>query len=120
MLWQVFTIAWEAAAPPAGAMVVAVALYHATPRARDHLVLFFVLATGKLYTLGLMRTLNARAQLRARMKSYDLGRTSLGDWQWTAATAAGGGMAGGAAAVVNDVRLPASPTRAGRSGDAAV
>lgn len=49
---------------------------------KDHLVLFFVLLTGKLYVIGMLRTLNSRAKLRERMKSHDLGRTSLGDFQW--------------------------------------
>jgi hypothetical protein len=49
---------------------------------KDHLVLFFVLLTGKLYVIGMLRTLNSRVKLRERMKSHDLGRTSLGDFQW--------------------------------------
>jgi hypothetical protein len=51
-------------------------------RSAYHLVVFFVLLTGKLYTLGLLRTLNSRVKLRQRMKSHDMGRTSLSDWQW--------------------------------------
>lgn len=49
---------------------------------QDNLVLLFVLLTGKLYAYCLLRTLNSRTRLRERMKSHDLGRTSLGDWQW--------------------------------------
>jgi hypothetical protein len=47
-----------------------------------HLVLFFLLMTGKFYTLGIMRSLNSRPELRGRMTSDDIGRTSLSDWQW--------------------------------------
>ena len=46
----------------------------------DHLVLFFVLMTGKFYTFGMLRTLNSRAKLRRRMQSHSLGRTSLTGW----------------------------------------
>ncbi|KAF8192453.1 hypothetical protein BJ912DRAFT_261608 [Pholiota molesta] len=48
----------------------------------DHFVLFFVLLSGKFYTFGMLRTLNSRKKLRQRMKSHDLGRTSLSSWQW--------------------------------------
>jgi hypothetical protein len=48
----------------------------------DHLVLFFVLMTGKFYTFGMLRTLNSRAKLRRRMQSHNLGRTSLTGWNW--------------------------------------
>lgn len=51
-------------------------------RVHDHLVLFFVLLTGKLYVFGMLRTLNSRVKLRERMKSHDLGRTSLENWSW--------------------------------------
>jgi hypothetical protein len=47
-----------------------------------HLVLFFLIMTGKFYTLGIMRSLNSRPELRGRMTSDDIGRTSLSDWQW--------------------------------------
>ncbi|KAF5388130.1 hypothetical protein D9615_000481 [Tricholomella constricta] len=43
-------------------------------------------ALPALYTIGMLRTLNSRAKLRQRMKSHDLGRTSLGEWQWDQAT----------------------------------
>jgi hypothetical protein len=47
-----------------------------------HLVLFFSLMTGKLYTLAILRSLNSRPELRGRMTSDDVGRRSLSDWQW--------------------------------------
>lgn len=53
------------------------------PQAESHnLVLFFWLMTGKLYTLGIMRSLNSRPDLRSWMTSVDMGRTSVSDWQW--------------------------------------
>ena len=49
--------------------------------------LFFSLLTGKLYTLGILRTLNLRASFRASMASHDLGgRQSLGDFDWNSAS----------------------------------
>ena len=52
------------------------------PRSANyHLIRFFVLATGKLYIIGLLRTLNSRVRLRESMKSNGLGRVSLGGWQ---------------------------------------
>jgi hypothetical protein len=44
--------------------------------------------TGKLYVLGTLRSLNSRVHLRERLKSHDLGRTSLSDWHWQKATPA--------------------------------
>lgn len=38
--------------------------------------------SGKLYTLGILRSLNSRPDLRGRMTSDDIGRRSLSDWQW--------------------------------------
>jgi hypothetical protein len=43
---------------------------------------FFVLITGKFYALGILRTINSRTKWRERMKSHDIGRVSLSDWQW--------------------------------------
>jgi len=82
VLQQVIAITWESALLPSVSIIVAGSLYHATPHSKDHLVLFFVVITGKLYTIGLLRTLNSRVRLRERMKSHDLGRTSLADWRW--------------------------------------
>ena len=93
-------ITWESAILPTICMVIAVGLYHAAPvctnilywiqgflswpsidqRMGDHLVLFFVLITGKVYTFGMLRTLNSRAKLRKRMQSHSLCRTSLTSW----------------------------------------
>ncbi|KAF4619303.1 hypothetical protein D9613_005166 [Agrocybe pediades] len=103
---KVIHITWESAVLPSICMVVAVGLYHAAPvrafanilmsaithggvfrqRIGDHLVLFFVLLTGKFYTFGMLRTLNSRQNLRLSMQSHGLGRTSLGDWDWDQAT----------------------------------
>ncbi|KAG2152471.1 hypothetical protein BD769DRAFT_1405364 [Suillus cothurnatus] len=48
----------------------------------NRLVFVFLLQTGKLYTLSILRTLNAKVRLRERMKSDDLARGSLGNWSW--------------------------------------
>ncbi|KAF8974163.1 hypothetical protein BDZ97DRAFT_355 [Flammula alnicola] len=79
---KVIHMTWESAILPSFCMVIAVGLYHARPRMDDHLVLFFVLLTGKFYTFGMLRTLNSRTKLRQRMQSHDFGRTSLSTWQW--------------------------------------
>ncbi|KAF9464472.1 hypothetical protein BDZ94DRAFT_496392 [Collybia nuda] len=78
----IIVITLESAALPAICMLVAVGLYHASPHLKDHLILFFLLLTGKLYVVGMLRTLNSRVKLRQRMKSYDRGRTSVGAFQW--------------------------------------
>ncbi|KAG1815639.1 uncharacterized protein BJ212DRAFT_1481407 [Suillus subaureus] len=48
----------------------------------NRLVFVFLLQTGKLYTLSILRTLNAKVRLRERMKSDDFARGSLGNWSW--------------------------------------
>jgi N-acetylated-alpha-linked acidic dipeptidase len=83
-------------------MIIAVSLYHAASvcllslplpplvaadriyaqPSKNHLVLFFVLITGKLHALGLLRTLNARRKLRHTLATQDIGRVSLTGWQW--------------------------------------
>lgn len=74
---------WESAALPTIAMILAASLYSSkevtTPR---HLDLFFILLTGKLYTLGILRTINSRVIFRERLASADHGRTSLSDYKW--------------------------------------
>ncbi|KAH9899666.1 hypothetical protein C8Q73DRAFT_754153 [Cubamyces lactineus] len=45
-----------------------------------HLDLFFAILTGKVYTLGILRTLNSRSQFRAGMHTSNLGRRSLTGW----------------------------------------
>lgn len=100
---RVIFITWESSILPSISMIISAGLYHAAPvgdlqpikrdtllilsqQRSDHLVLFFVLLTGKFYTFGMLRTLNARIRLRERMKSHDLGRTSLSGWQWDASS----------------------------------
>jgi len=63
----------QSAVLPCTCMAVAVALYHAGRYTKDHLILFFVLLTGKLYSIGMIYALNSRAVLRERMKSNDFG-----------------------------------------------
>lgn len=81
-LRHIIGIAWESAAVPFVSMLIAVCIYHARPAANYQLVLLFVLSTGKFYALGILRSLASRVQLRTRMKSTDLGRTSLTEWNW--------------------------------------
>ncbi|KAJ3873089.1 hypothetical protein F5051DRAFT_506755 [Lentinula edodes] len=61
-------------------MIAAVSLYHSTKE--SNLVLFFVLLSGKLYSYGLLRTLNSRDGFRLRLNSHNLGRATLSNWQW--------------------------------------
>ncbi|KAF8213835.1 hypothetical protein K438DRAFT_1927101 [Mycena galopus ATCC 62051] len=81
---RVIFMTLETALLPSISMVSAVTVLHAAPHPgqNDDLILFFVFITAKLYTIGLLRTLNARARLRERIGSADLGRTSLADWSW--------------------------------------
>ncbi|GBE79931.1 hypothetical protein SCP_0211330 [Sparassis crispa] len=37
---------------------------------------------GKLYTLGILRTVNCRKDFRERLASTDLGRHTLSSYQW--------------------------------------
>ncbi|KAI0068586.1 hypothetical protein BV25DRAFT_1817458 [Artomyces pyxidatus] len=82
-LKHIIGITWESAAIPFVSMVIAVSLYHTKPARDRHLVMFFILMTGKFYILGLFRTINSRGKLRERMKSnFDPARRSLSEWQW--------------------------------------
>lgn len=94
-LGDIVDIAWESAAPPSIFMLAAVILWHVQPvsllfripsfpstetsnDSQEYEIIFFLLlATGKLYTLGFLRTLNSRALFRAQMSSGALGRISL-------------------------------------------
>lgn len=73
---------WESAAVPSAFQIIAVSLYDSKSGESHHLVLFFWLMTGKLYTLGVLRSLNSRPDLRGRMTSDNIGRRSLSEWQW--------------------------------------
>ena len=103
---HIVAVTWESAAVPSAFQIIAVSLYdsrsvrslpehYSTSQEHwltityaglqgesHHLVLFFSLMTGKLYTLGILRSLNSRPDLRGRMTSDDVGRRSLSDWQW--------------------------------------
>ncbi|OBZ76054.1 hypothetical protein A0H81_03888 [Grifola frondosa] len=84
-LKHIISITWESAALPAACMVVSGVLYSGIDSSEiRHLDLFFIIITAKVYTLGLLRTLNKRTQLRERLHSNDLGRHSLSDCQWDA------------------------------------
>ncbi|KAJ7180390.1 hypothetical protein C8R43DRAFT_1117692 [Mycena crocata] len=81
---RVVLLTLETALLPSMSSLAAVIILHGAPRPGEHddLVLFFVYMTAKLYTIGLLRTLNSRAKLRQRIDSTDLGRTSLATWSW--------------------------------------
>ncbi|KAJ7129410.1 hypothetical protein C8R44DRAFT_77282 [Mycena epipterygia] len=81
---RVILLTLETALLPSISMLIAVVILHGAPHPgeNDDLVLFFVFISAKLYTIGLLRTLNARAKLRERIDSTDLGRTSLANWSW--------------------------------------
>ncbi|KAJ7044699.1 hypothetical protein C8F04DRAFT_1069227 [Mycena alexandri] len=81
---RVILLTLETTLLPSVAMVAAVIVLHVTsdPGKHDDLVMFFVFSTAKLYAIGLLRTLNARAKFRERIDSTDLGRTSLATWSW--------------------------------------
>lgn len=104
---RIIFLTWESSILPSILMIISVGLYHAAPvggysggflqkllyrlysiyqQRSDHLVLFFVLLTGKFYAFGMLRTLNARARLHSGMNSHDLGRTSLSSWQWASSS----------------------------------
>jgi hypothetical protein len=97
VIHRVIAITWESAALPSLFTLIAVSVYHVRMVSASgsteiyvlnhlillqdsnyHLVRLFVFLTGKLYTIGLLRTLNSRIRLRERLQSHDLGRVSLG------------------------------------------
>ncbi|KAI0268109.1 hypothetical protein BC834DRAFT_968331 [Gloeopeniophorella convolvens] len=74
---------WESAAVPSVLQIIAVSLYNTRSEENQHLVTFFLLVTGKFYTLGILRSLNSRSGLQLRMTSAaHAGRQSLSEWQW--------------------------------------
>lgn len=80
---HIISLTWETSTLPTICMILAVGFYCSkrvtSPR---HLDLFFSLLSGKLYTLGILRTINSRAIIRERLASSDLGRTSLSEYKW--------------------------------------
>ncbi|KAI0774457.1 hypothetical protein C8Q74DRAFT_836706 [Fomes fomentarius] len=96
-LTHIIAITWETAMLPASCMLASAIIY--SLRDADggglsnpsplHLDLFFAVLTGKVYTLGLLRTLNSRTKFRERLNSSAPGRRSLSGYQW-AETEAGG------------------------------
>ncbi|TFK88931.1 hypothetical protein K466DRAFT_51941 [Polyporus arcularius HHB13444] len=98
-LTHIIAITWETAALPAVCMLASAIIFSIRDAngidgpsafAEANLDLFFAILTGKVYTLGLLRTLNKRTQFRARLHSGDLGRQSLSEWEWAAAGGAEG------------------------------
>ncbi|KZP20163.1 hypothetical protein FIBSPDRAFT_954777 [Athelia psychrophila] len=85
VLFKLTAIAWETALLPAISMLTAISLYCSNRNedgAINQIPYFFFVMTGKLYTVGFLRTLNVRTKLRERLQSQDLGRVSLGNWTW--------------------------------------
>jgi len=81
-LKHITAVTWESAAVPSVFQIIAVSMYNSGSGESRHLVLLFLLMTGKFYTLGILRSLNSRPALRGRMTSDAMGRTSLSGWQW--------------------------------------
>ncbi|KAI0053735.1 hypothetical protein FA95DRAFT_481768 [Auriscalpium vulgare] len=81
-LKHIIGITWESAAIPFVSMVIAVTLYQSQFSRGGHLVMLFILMTGKFYILGIFRTLNSRGKLRERMHSNPFARQSLSDVNW--------------------------------------
>ncbi|KAG1783065.1 hypothetical protein EV702DRAFT_1060025 [Suillus placidus] len=75
-------VATESAVWPLLCVAVSAGLFFSHNANANRLVFVFLLQTGKLYTLSILRTLNAKVQLRERMKSDDFARGSLGNWSW--------------------------------------
>ncbi|KAK7061991.1 hypothetical protein R3P38DRAFT_3166980 [Favolaschia claudopus] len=81
---RVILLTLQTAILPSISMTTALVLLHVLPHPgqNDDLALFFILITAKFHAIGLLRTLNARARLRQRIGSTDLGRTTLSQWTW--------------------------------------
>ncbi|KAJ3758882.1 hypothetical protein EV360DRAFT_82629 [Lentinula raphanica] len=78
VVWSVITLTFESATLPCVSMIAAASVYHSNKE--GNLVLFFLLLSGKLYSYGLLRTLNSRDGFRVRLHSNKLGRATLGNW----------------------------------------
>ena len=91
---QILFVTWETASLPSICMIISGTMFsvrdanetESSVIARSRLDLFFAILAGKLYALGLLRTLNSRTKFRERLNSTSLGRRSLSGWQWTNAT----------------------------------
>lgn len=102
LVQTIIRVTWETAALPTASMLVAVVFYCGKEvsnvstsfrwsehshrpitqmSSARHLDLFFSLLTAKLYTLGILRTLNSRTSFRESIATHDLGgRQSLNDY----------------------------------------
>ncbi|KAI0727301.1 hypothetical protein C8Q72DRAFT_841110 [Fomitopsis betulina] len=82
LVQTIIRVTWETAALPTASMLVAVVFYCGKEMSSArHLDLFFSLLTAKLYTLGILRTLNSRTSFRESIATHDLGgRQSLNDY----------------------------------------
>ncbi|TFK55578.1 hypothetical protein OE88DRAFT_635447 [Heliocybe sulcata] len=81
-LRRIITVAWESAAFPFISDLVGLCIYLASPGMNYQLILLFILASGKFYTIGILRSLLSRSHFRARFKSTNQGRTTISDWDW--------------------------------------
>jgi hypothetical protein len=63
-------------------MLCAAGVYHAEVDKKENIVLLLTFMSAKLYTIGLIRTLNSRGKLRAEMKDHKMGRTTLTEIEW--------------------------------------
>ncbi|KAG1755462.1 hypothetical protein EDB19DRAFT_408313 [Suillus lakei] len=82
-------VATESAVWPSLCVAVSAGLFFSHNANANRLVFVFLMQTGKLYTLSILRTLNAKVKLRDRMKSDDFARASLGNWSWRQANSDG-------------------------------
>ncbi|KAM6496047.1 hypothetical protein JOM56_008753 [Amanita muscaria] len=70
VIHRLIMITWESAALPSILTIVSAALYRAMAYAYDHVVILLVLQTGKLYTIGMLRSLNLRAELGHKLSTF--------------------------------------------------
>ncbi|CCM02750.1 uncharacterized protein FIBRA_04858 [Fibroporia radiculosa] len=74
----VITITWQSAALPCVCMLVGAVLVATEPRGAANLSILFLVSTGKLFTMGILSTLNSRVAVRKRI-SIQLGHPSWSD-----------------------------------------
>jgi hypothetical protein len=58
-------------------MFCAAGVYHAEVDKKENIILLLTFMSAKLYTIGLIRTLNSRGKLRAEMNGHKMGRTTV-------------------------------------------
>jgi len=75
-----FIVATESSLWPGLCLLIAVILFHSGNVMAERVVFIFLMMTGKLYVISILRMLNAREPLRERLGSKEMCRVSISGW----------------------------------------